>query len=81
MQGKNTKQNILSHDVRHRAIYQPYERHVSRQTGQIELINSSPRSVEEPKITKLLRKAGKRLPSQDVVHLCRVTDIRPLAEL
>jgi hypothetical protein len=57
------------------------ERHVSRPTGQIELINSSPGSVAEPKIAKLLNKAAKRLPSQDVVHLCRVTDIRPLAEL
>ncbi|MNZ45347.1 hypothetical protein D3C78_629990 [compost metagenome] len=81
MQGKNTKQNILGHNVSHRAIYQPYQRHVSRQTSQIELINSSPGSVEESKITKLLRNVGKRHPSQDVVHLCRVTDIRPLAEL
>jgi hypothetical protein len=81
MQGENAKLNILGHDVSHRAIYQSYYRHVSRQTGQIKLVDSSPGSVEESKITKLLRNVGKRLPSQDVVHLRRVTDIRPLAEL
>ncbi|MNZ88515.1 hypothetical protein D3C78_1074100 [compost metagenome] len=81
MQGKDGKQNILGHDAGHRIINQSDERDPCRQTGQIELIDASPRSVKDSKIAKLISKFGERLPGQEVTHLCRVTCIRPFAEL
>ncbi|MCY1463913.1 hypothetical protein D9M71_818730 [compost metagenome] len=81
VQGKYTQQNILGHDVSHRAINQPNQRHPCWQTGQIELINSSPGRIKNSKIRKLFTKVCQRLPGQEVMYLCGVTDIRPLAEL